>query len=292
MGRERDAAGAREDVEASGRRAGIRRSSSSSRTRRPSRAPAPARSCRAPPPRSARSAASRRPCATTRSRRSEGRRGSGIGPFTPEQQAVALALGVTVAAGSTVPAKSLLVDKTDKSGADLGKVEPLLRPRCAQTVERPGPQGGGRSAHRRGPGRGGAAGAASSSSAAAASAPLNAAASGNAPASADVKPERKRRGKPAKASSATPGVIALRRRAAPGRAAAVEHGRRADRPHVGCARPAGALSVCMRNNVAIRHWLLGRAVSSRQPRRAAPLSRARPPVHGTQTARTAPPGGR
>ena len=66
------------------------------------------------------------------------------------------------------------------------------------------------------------AGAASSSAAAAGpSAPLNAAASGNAPASADVKPERKRRGK-AKASSATPELIALDLNDAPPERAEVE----------------------------------------------------------------------
>jgi hypothetical protein len=147
---------------------------------------------------------------------------SGIGPsgVTPEQQAVpegkkALALGVTVAAGSTVPTKwKASKHKSDKSGANLGKVElrycvpdalklsndPALKA-AADALIAAGPDPAAGAA---------AAGAASSSSAAAASssAPLNAAASGNAPASADVKPERKRRGK-AKASSATPELIAL-----------------------------------------------------------------------------------
>ena len=106
--------------------------------------------------------------------------------------------------------------------------------------------GGGRRGSRRLPRR--------SAAAAARAAPLNA------PASA---PAAGLGGRQAGAQAARQGegVVggrrAQRRRraaeAAEGRAAAVEHGRRADRPHVGCARPAGTLSVCMRNNVAIRH---------------------------------------
>ena len=129
-----------------------------------------------------------------------------------EQKAVpegkkALALGVTVAGGATInePFKGASW-KADKSRPPICKVElrycvpdalklsndPALKA-AADALIAAGPDPAAGAA---------AAGAASSSSAAAAgpSAPLNAAASGNAPASADVKPERKRRGK-AKASS-------------------------------------------------------------------------------------------
>ena len=135
----------------------------------------------------------------------------------PEQQAVpegkkALALGVTVAAGSTVPVKwKPSKFKSDRSGGDLGKVE--LRycvPEALKLSNDPAIKAAAEALIAAGPDAAAAAGAAaaggaSSSSAAAASssAPLSAAASGNAPAAApaaDVKPERKRRGK-AKASS-------------------------------------------------------------------------------------------
>ena len=127
-----------------------------------------------------------------------------------EQKAVpegkkALALGVTVAGGATInePFKGASW-KADKSRPPICKVE--LRycvPDALKLSNDPALKAAAEALIAAGPdAAAAAAGAASSSSGAAASssAPLNAAASGNAPASADVKPERKRRGK-AKASS-------------------------------------------------------------------------------------------
>ena len=133
-----------------------------------------------------------------------------------EQKAVpegkkALALGVTVAGGATInePFKGASW-KADKSRPPICKVE--LRycvPDALKLSNDPALKAAAEALIAAGPDAAAAAGAASSSSAAAASssAPLHAAASSNAPAAvpaaapaADVKPERKRRGK-AKASS-------------------------------------------------------------------------------------------